>query len=199
MNGSPEKKLLDIRQMKNGDIHAFEQLFNAYVTPLYAYALGFVKDKATAEDIVQEAYVYLWNKRAKVDYSGNIYHYLQRAVRNSCINNKQHQEVRRRYMQKVQDGENSLSTRWDDEQDLEMVRRRLLAAIDRLPEKSRRIFVMSAVEGLRHKEISSRTGLSENTVKSYIARSYKRLREDTGISKEDLMFWAILMRLPFIQ
>lgn len=198
MDNSHEKGSPGIRQMKKGDISAFEHFFNAYVDSLYTYALGFTKDKAAAEDIVQEAYVYLWNNRAKIDYTRNIYNYLQRTVKNACINNKQHQQVQRQYADKVKAREDSQLPPWDDEQDLQVVRQKLLAAIERLPEKSRRIFVMSAIEGLKYKEIASQTGLSENTVKSYIARSYKRLREDAGISQKDLILLVVLLRFPFI-
>ena len=76
------------RKMQQGNTGAFEYFFKEYMHPLYVYALGFMKEKETAEDIVQDVFVYFWNNRKKILYTGSVYAYLQRAVKNACINKR---------------------------------------------------------------------------------------------------------------
>ena len=71
------------RKMQEGDWCAFNSFFESYIEQLYNYALGFVKQREVAEDIVQDTFIYLWVNRDKIVYTGSVYAYLCRAVKNS--------------------------------------------------------------------------------------------------------------------
>ena len=90
---------LYFNRMQQGDAKAFEYFFKEYTDLLYAYALGFVKQREAAEDIVQDVFVYFWSNRKRIRYTDSIYTYLQRAVRNACINHEEHEQVKQRYEQ----------------------------------------------------------------------------------------------------
>lgn len=181
------------KRMQNGDTEAFEYFFREYMYLLYSYAVGFMKDKETAEDIVQDVFVYFWNHRERLLYTGSVYGYLQRAVKNACVNARLHEQVKQKYAQEVLYTEDEAFD-WHDEEAFREVRQKLLEAIDRLPERCKEIFMMSCTDGLKYREIAQQMGISENTVKTQVKLAYKKLREDVNLSGDDL---SVLLALFF--
>ena len=106
-----QDELILFRKMQEGDWCAFNSFFESYSERLYLYALGFVGNRAEAEDIVQDTFIYLWVNRAKITHSGSLYAYLSRSVKNSCIDRKLHAEVEQRYLREMMaSGEGMLSS-----------------------------------------------------------------------------------------
>lgn len=124
-----EKERDYFSRMQQGDKCAFEYFFKTYVDMLYAYAMGFCRDQDVAEDLVQEAFVRFWTMREKLSYSESIYGYLQRTVRNICINQKVRERVEEKYRQAVLHSDEDEFC-WEDDDELEELRRQLLEAID---------------------------------------------------------------------
>lgn len=181
-----EKEREFFLQMQQGDKYAFEYFFKTYVDMLYAYAMGFCRDEDVAEDLVQEAFVRFWTMREKLSYTESIYGYLQRTVRNICINRKERERVEEKYRCEVLNtGEEEFD--WNDDDALEELRQQLLDAIDRLPEKCREIFVLSCVEGLKYQEVADQLDVSINTVKTQVRFGYKKLRSDLNLPEKTLM------------
>ena len=172
-----DNELTVFLQMQQGDRRAFEYFFNTYVDMLHAYALGYCRDSDVAEDLVQEAFVRFWTMREKITYSESIYGYLQRTVRNTCINQKVRERVE------------------ENDDALEELRKLLLDAIDRLPEKCREIFVLSCVEGLKYQEVADKLGVTINTVKTQVRFGYKKVRSDLNLPGTTLfMLLSMLLK-----
>ena len=64
--------------------------------------------------------------------------------------------------------------------------------MDRLPERCRKIFIMSCVDGLKYKEIAVRMGITENTIKTQIKLGYKKLRDEMNLSDSELSVLLLL-------
>lgn len=189
-----EKERDYFSRMQQGDKCAFEYFFKTYVDMLYAYAMGFCRDQDVAEDLVQEAFVRFWTMREKLSYSESIYGYLQRTVRNICINQKVRERVEEKYRQAVLHSDEDEFC-WEDDDELEELRRQLLEAIDRLPEKCREMFILSCVEGLKYQEVADQLGVSINTVKTQVRFGYKQLRSDLNIpGKVLIVLLTILLK-----
>ena len=179
-------------RMQKGDSDAFEYFFKTYIDSLYAYALGFCQDVEFAEDVVQEVFVRFWTMREKISYSDSIYGYLQRSVRNICINQQVHAKVEEKYRQEILSTEEEVFD-WENLDELEELRRQLLEAIDRLPEKCREIFVLSCVEGLKYAEVCDKLGVSINTVKKKVRFAYKKLRDDLNVPVKIIILLIALL------
>lgn len=178
--------------MQKGDVSAFEYFFREYMHFLFSYALGFMKEKEAAEDIVQDVFVYFWNNKERIRYTGSILGYLQRAVKNACVNVRLHEQVKRKYLQEALYTEEEAFD-WQHADALRDMRQRLLEAVDQLPEKCKQIFMMSCLEGLKYKEVASKMGISENTVKTQIKLAYKRLRGGMNVLDENAEFILVLV------
>lgn len=150
--------------------------FRAYSEQLFYSALGFVGDKAVAEDLVQDVFVRFWDGREKLRVVGSVKGYLHQSVANACRNYLRDLEVRRAHERRYWE-EREADEPFDEER-LERLRERLREFVGRLPEMCRESFQLACVEGLAYREVAARLHLSENTVKMHVKRAYKRLRED---------------------
>ena len=174
-------------KIRNGDRAAFELLFHAMYGQLCAYAVRFLNDQDDAEEIVQEVFVRVWQKREQIDINYSIKSYLYQSVRNASLNHIKHDRVVREHEQyelsmgNVKDESDTLVT-----SELEM---RIHDAIEALPEERRRIFIMSRDEGLKYKEIAEKLNISVKTVENQIGRALKSLRAELS----DYFVWLIIL------
>lgn len=179
-----QDELTLFRKMQEGDWCAFNSFFESYSERLYLYALGFVGNRAEAEDIVQDTFIYLWVNRAKITHSGSLYAYLSRSVKNSCIDRKLHAEVEQRYRREMMvSGEEAN----EDSEDFEELYRRLQIVMDNLPPKCKEIFILGCVEGQSYKDVAEQLGVSVNTVKTQVKVAYNKIRSELGDRNKNFM------------
>lgn len=176
-----EKDLLD--SIKQGNEKSFELLFKEWYGKLCVFAMGYTRQKETAEDIVKDFFIQLWINREKLNIRNSLSGYLFRSVQNSCINYLE----REKYLSKTKSLEelNWLNLKISEPFSDDYVSGILFAKeldnqisceIEKLPDACREIFKLSRFEGLSHKAISSKLNISENTIKVQIYRALKKLR-----------------------
>jgi RNA polymerase sigma-70 factor, ECF subfamily len=156
----------------------FEFVFKTHFKGLHAYAYTILHDVSQAEEIVQEVFYKLWEKRTQLDIHSSLKAYLYRSVHNESLNHLKHQKViaeHKWYTMQVQkeyaeenDPEIRLGTR-----DLED---KIRLALNELPEQCRTIFQLSRFESMKYQEIAGQLGLSVKTVENQMGKALKRLR-----------------------
>ena len=87
--------------LREGDEHAFQTLFKKFYPALCHFANQFLADKEQSEEIVQEIFVKIWEKRSVLNIETSVKHYLFRSVRNQCLNQIQHEKIKKQYATKV--------------------------------------------------------------------------------------------------
>ena len=144
---------------------------------MHAHAFKFVVDSTAAEEVVQETFLTIWEKRQTLQIHSSAYGYLAKAVQNRCINylkssyNRTHElgDLPESAQPTINTTEETLNA-WELEQ--------LLAqAIQALPQNCRIIFNLSRQAGLTYEEIAIELGVSKETVKSQIKIALKKLRD----------------------
>ncbi len=80
------RELECLERMRTGDEQAFEALFRAYVEPLCAFAYSYVESEPAAQEIVQDLFARLWERRDSLEVPRNVQAYLYGATRNRAIN-----------------------------------------------------------------------------------------------------------------
>lgn len=170
------------RRIKKGDESAFEELFRKYYTGLCIYACEFVKKNEVAEEIVEDVFCKIWEKRKSLEVTVSLKSYLYRSVYNTSLNYLKSEKHHLKNQDNLADNfENMLplSTPGDItsssllSEELEM---KIEQAINSLPEKSQIIFRLSRFEGLKYSEIAERLNLSVKTVETQISRVLTKLR-----------------------
>lgn len=153
-----------------------DHLFKTLYRPLCLYAAHYLGgDIDSAEDIVQDCFVSLWQHGAKDSRA-----FLYAAVRNGCID-----RLRRRHPEVVQTEPSDLDGIISDNEAMERSEEeeaRLWTAIDGLPRRCRDIFLMSKRDGMTYAEIARELGLSVKTVEHQMGKALRRLRSDESIS-----------------
>jgi len=155
----------------------FEQVFKSHFKPLHAYACTIMRDPEPAEEIVQNIFVKLWEKKDEITIRENVAGYLYRCVHNESLNYLRHQKVRvayqsyamRQHKQKEQEAPAEKVVMSELEKKLEI-------ALRELPEQCRTVFQLSRSEELRYREIADKLGLSVKTVENQMGKALKLLR-----------------------
>lgn len=165
-----------IHAVQNVDEPTFEQVFKTHYKNLFAYAITILKSEAAAEEIVQNVFLRLWEKKLLLPPGVQLKPYLYRAVHNESLNYIKHEKVKSRY-QLYAVGRN-------DEQEQPASKKVMTAELERniqdalneLPEQCRTIFQLSRFEELKYREIADQLGISVKTVENQMGKALKLLR-----------------------
>jgi len=150
----------------------FSQYFHTLYRPLCLYALHVMGNAEEAEDVVQETFMKLWDKREQLESIHSVKAYLYKAVRNNCL-------TRIRDAKPTTPLDNVPADQLlSDEGQIERskMEARIWKMIDELPERRRQIFLMAKRDGLNYKEIAAQTGLTVKTIENHVFRAMQSLR-----------------------
>lgn len=174
--------------MKKIDIKEFEILFREYYNDLCNFAAAYTKDDVNAEEIVQNVFYKIWEKRKTIKIKTSVKSYLFSAVRNNCLQEIKHQQIVRRHQEKVKQETNlSKKTPFSD-----LVYSETYEIFDNtlnsLPERCKNIFKMSRFEGLKYREIAEKMSISIKTVEANMSRALRKFR----LSFKDYVYLIIM-------
>lgn len=166
--------------LNQGSEAAFTEVYGRYWGQLYIHALKMLHDEARAQDVVQETFIRLWQKRTELTPGGSLQAYLYRAIQRRVLNDIRDRQVRSRYAdlfaQYIDHHGNQTLDRLHEQE--------LLAAIDgiirKLPARMREIFELSRYENLNHAEIATRLDIAPATVKRQVSNALRILKDELG-------------------
>ena len=188
MNQPEEKVLFD--RIKRGDEKAFEMLFNKYYGHLCLFAARIINDDVTAEEIVQDLFVKLWEKREQLFIETSLKNYLFRSVKNLCLNFIQHNKTKIRHAEIVLSEVENNFTDDDSYPEIDLAFK-IEESINSLPEKRKEIFRLSRQEGLKYHEIAQKLNISVKTVETQMSLAIKTLRDK--LKKYNTFFYTFLL------
>lgn len=164
-------------RLKEGDERAFKTLFQKYYSAMCHFAHQFLKDHEMAEETVQDMFVRIWEKRSTLNIETSVKHYFFRSIRNQCLNQIQHQKIKKQYASRIM--ESSHQEIDPDQYYMEVnLLQRIEKSIDSLPAKRQEIFRLSREQGLKYKEIAEELNISIKTVEAQMGLALKHLRDE---------------------
>jgi RNA polymerase sigma-70 factor (ECF subfamily) len=167
-----------INKISLGDLKAFESLFREYYQLLCAYALKFVLDSDTAEEIVQDLFYKLWEKRQELHINSSVKSYLYSAVHNRCLKFLEHRAVETRYRNYYVQHESEIDSDIQNSVNIAELQGIIRQTLESLPEKCSRIFRLNRFEGLKYHEIANKLSISVKTVEANMGKALKVLRKN---------------------
>ncbi|MBN1158812.1 MAG: RNA polymerase sigma-70 factor [Bacteroidales bacterium] len=167
-----------IIQIAGGDLKTFETLFRKHYEMLCNYAMNFVPDSDTAEEIVQDLFYALWEKRRRLKIDTSINSYLFASVRNRCLKYHRHRNVESSYREYYITHSSEIEATPEDVTRFEEVNRIVSRTLDALPERCSRIFRLNRFEGMKYHEIAKKLFVSVKTVESDMGKALKLLRRN---------------------
>jgi len=164
----------------------FGKVYVAHFSKMKRFAQEYVSSEEDAENIVQDVFLELWEKRAVLSMPVNLMAFLFTATKNRCVDHLRHKTVVRETADKLMEEQRLLlKMKFDSleafdqnfltDSDIEEI---LNKAIEALPEKCRQIFIKSRIEGKKQKEIAAELNVSINTVETQMGIAYKKLRDE---------------------
>jgi RNA polymerase sigma-70 factor (ECF subfamily) len=163
--------------IRAGDASAFEALFHAYHAPLCSLAYRYLAARDLAEEIVQEVFLVIWERRQSWQVRSSVKSYLCTAVRNAALSYLRHERVVRRTESDIRHLQQASSSRPDlDALEAETVAA-VQEAVSRLPHRCRLVFTLHREQGLTYAEVAEVLGISPRTVEVQIGRALKSLRK----------------------
>ena len=161
-----------IRQAQRSDARAFEALYRLHIDKVYGLCLRMTGNVSEAEDCTQEAFIQAWNKLSKFRGDSAFATWLHRIAVNTVLGRIRKSKREQDRIQTVADTRpEPLET--GDTGEL----RDLAAAIDRLPEGARHVFVLNAVYGYTHDEAAGMLGIADGTSKAQLHRARRLLAQ----------------------
>jgi RNA polymerase sigma-70 factor (ECF subfamily) len=182
-----------IRRLKKGNIEAFNQIFYAYSSKLYHFAYGYLKSKEDAEEMVQEIFTKIWDRRAdiKEEYQFRSYlfsiafNYIKKHFRSKALINK--------YIE-FSTPDNPEKEHIYEDVNYTSLKLMIDQLVEKMPEKRKSVFVKSRFEGKNSKEISIEMKISQSTVENHLNQSLRFLRQH--LKDENLagllFFWLFI-------
>lgn len=171
------EKDLQQRSM-SGDQAAFAEIFQLYKFKLYGFTLRLTGSPETAEDVVQNVFLKLWQDRHLLGEIDNLGGYIYRMAQNQVINGWKRMAKETILIRRLLTGQPDFSPSTPEtELAYKEMERSFRQAIDKLPAQQKKVFLLSREEGLKYDEIAQRLQISPGTVKNHMIQLLRTLRE----------------------
>jgi RNA polymerase sigma-70 factor (family 1) len=164
--------------LKGSDHEAFTELYNRYWRRLFAAAANQLDHPAEAEELVQDLFLDLWNRRQELVITSSLSSYLSVSVNYKIINRMARRHRERIHLNSL--AANVIDHSLEEHLSFAELKERLERILSELPEKCKLVFTLSRTEGLTRRQISRELGIAEKTVESHLTRALRQLR--SGLS-----------------
>ena len=160
--------------LRQADTAAFNTLFEMYWEPLFQYAYKILRSKEDAEELVQDLFINIWNKKEQLPEVNSVQAYVHTAMRNRVLNNLAKQKIK---MTVLEDAVNTCDKFSVSEKIETLESEKLLALCMRsLPQKMQEVFYLHRINELSIAEIATQTNTSPQTVRNQLNAACKKLR-----------------------
>ena len=173
-----------LKLLKSGDMKAFDIIYKKYSRRLYGFVFRYLKQEADTEEIVQEVFIKIWQSRDKINIYSSFESFLFTIAHNATVNLLKKRATEQKYVEHVKslqhiDEDYELT----DEIQYKELKHKFQNLLNELSPRQNEIFQLSREEGLSHKEIAEKLGISVNTVKNHLVTtlSFLKSRLDNGL------------------
>ena len=177
MNQPAEERHL-VRQLKEGNQASFRVLYSTYAPKLFAFSKKYLHAHHDAEEIVQEVFLRIWEKRDNVDENQSFSSYVFQAAKHRIFNGFRKKVNEQAYLDFLMNSGSFPGNFTELEVEYHEVKQKAELAINAMPPKRQEIFRLSRETGLKNKEIAEKLKISIKTVENQMGQALKFLKEE---------------------
>ena len=178
---------------QEGDLKAFEAIYNRYAIKLLAIAMDKTRNRETAEELVQDTFIAFYNSKISLEKLNTIMAFLYMILKNKIMDRHRHNFVQRKYREyfdKVFKEADDSTRALIETRELEQL---LSEEIEKLPEQCRRVFNMRRKDFMSNKDIAYALQISENTVEQHMRKALRILK--ISFINHDMLLICLLIGL----
>ena len=163
--------------LQNGDETAFREIYSRYWKPLYYSAFQILNDNATCQDITQELFIDIWQRRDRLQIQTSLKGYLFTAIRYQVF-----REVRKSSNETLYTELDNRLSSWTGDSHLlfSEIERLVKNAVNQLPDGCKEVYTLSRDENLSHADIAGKLNISTKTVANQLTKALKHIRASLG-------------------
>lgn len=169
-------------KLTNHDHHSFQELYNRFSTQLYANILRMVRDTDLAQEILQDVFVKVWEKRGLIDPEKPFPAYLFQIARNMVYDHFRKLALEKKLETHLLGNGTDTYSHIEEELIFKENNRLLLEAIDKLSPQRKQVFTLCKLEGKSYHEVSNLLHISTSTVSDHLLKSNKFIRAQLLLS-----------------
>nr|WP_255452834.1 RNA polymerase sigma-70 factor [Aquimarina sp. RZ0] len=166
-----------MKEIKNGNSQVFELIFKKYFKPLVAYAHSYISDIDIAQDLTQDIFLKLYEKRSTIEIHTSLKAFLYTSIRNRCFDYIKTNNIHKKHKDQLQIV-SSLNNIDDEDPMLQRAELyvKIHEAIKSLPDQNQKIFKLSRLNGMTNQEIADELQISKRTVETHISNALKKIK-----------------------
>lgn len=182
-------------RMVEGDKEAFRFFFDKYYVDLCNLVNIYIRDNIMAEEIVQDIYIYFWEKKEKIQIESSVKSYLLRASKNKSLNYIRNEKARQKIHEKIREASESCYEITTNALDAQQLSEIIENAVKILPPKCQEVYRLAKEKDLTYKEIADELGITVKTVENQMSIALKKLRNHLRLYYNDIflifLFWMV--------
>ncbi|MBD1433086.1 RNA polymerase sigma-70 factor [Sphingobacterium sp. DN00404] len=155
--------------LNNNDERAFLEIYDRYKDELATHLIRLLHSSELAEEVLQEVFIMLWEKRHDMDASKSVPAYLYRSAINKTKNVfrkiANDNRLREEFLTYCRTANSNIVEEWMENKEIQQLLQTLL---DRLPPQQKKVYMLCKLDGLSYKEVSEKLKISITTVNSHI-------------------------------
>lgn len=165
-----------VEKLRDGDIEAFDMVYQRYASKLYSFSLKYLKSKEETEELLQSVFLKVWEHQKKLKRGTSFKSYLFTIAYNEICNIFRRRKYQEKFLADLRNESTEVSDETRDQIDYFFIKEQVDQIVAQLPEKYKTVFLKSRMEDKSANEISEELNLSRGTVDNYISESVKLIR-----------------------
>jgi len=166
-----------VELLKNGSQEAFKELYDRYKEVVIRVSKKFLKDTDSAEDILHDIFLQVWEKRETLNPELSFSGYLYTLTKNTILNEMRHAKTQASFVQNILMTEDDSTNQTYDKVIENDYAKLLNVIINSLSPAQKEVYQLSHIQGFTHKEIAERMKISVNTVNVHATLALKKIRK----------------------
>jgi len=168
-----------LTRLKNGDMLAFDRVYELYSHKLFSFVFKILKNEAEADDVVQEVFVKIWESRHKLEDYKLLNAYIFTIAYNNSIDLIRKRINNTKYLEHLKNSAViNVTPTVISQIEFNELNIRAEKLIANLPERQKQVYLLHREEGLTYPEIAEKLGISKNTVENHMVKALKYLRQN---------------------
>ena len=188
-----KEEIFILQRMIEGDEDAFKYFFDTYYDDLCNFVNSYLREESISEDIVQNIFIYLWEKKGSLNLKNSVKAYLYTASKNKSLNYLRNIKTQNRITEEHFSQSDITTGSTDQYLEFEELKSIINQAIGRLPARCKKIYQLSRDREMTNKEIASELGISVKTVENQITIALKKIKDFLALYHDQIFLLFILL------